>query len=109
MGDAQLVALALDRRTRQQPPRNIEALAREAQSLTVEAGQGTPEGWASESNHLAKNVAYRHPGFACDSVPAGIVVLDRDYQSEAEGIVRERLLLAGGRLANLLNDTLVRY
>jgi hypothetical protein len=107
--DSELVALALDTRSRQQPPRNIDALAREAGSLTVEAGQGTPEGWASESNHLAKNVAYRYPGFACDSVPAGIVVLDHDYQVEAEGIVRERLLLAGGRLANLLNDTLVRH
>jgi hypothetical protein len=34
-------------------------------------------------------------------------VLDGDYQSEAEAIVRERLLLAGGRLANLLNEVLV--
>ena len=107
--DSELVALALHTRNRQQPPPEIDALAREARSLTVEAGQGTPASWASESNHLARNVAYRYPGFACDSVPAGIVVLDRDYQSEAEDIVRERLLLAGGRLANLLNDTLVRH
>jgi hypothetical protein len=33
-------------------------------------------------------------------------VLDRGYQHEAEGIMRERLLLAGGRLANLLNELL---
>lgn len=107
--DSELVALALQARSRQQPPRDIDALAREAGSLTVDAGQGTPASWASESNHLAKNVAYDYPGFACDSVPAGIVMLDRDYQSEAESIVRERLLLAGGRLANLLNDTLVSH
>ena len=107
--DSELVALALHTRSRQQPPRDIDALAVEAESLTVEAGQGTPASWASESNHLARNVAYQYAGFACGSVPAGIVVLDRDYQSEAEGIVRERLLLGGGRLANLLNNTLVRH
>lgn len=105
--DAELVALALHTRSRQQPPRDIEALASEARTLSAEAGQGTPSSWASESNHLARNVAYQYPGFACDSVPAGIVVLDGDYQHEAEAIVRERLLLAGGRLANLLNETLV--
>jgi hypothetical protein len=36
-------------------------------------------------------------------------VLDANYQREAESIVRERLLLAGGRLANLLNETLVTH
>jgi hypothetical protein len=107
--DSELVRLALHSPSRQQPPRNIDALAREAVSLMVDAGQGTPASWASESNHLAKNVAYQYPGFACDVVPGAIVVLDRDYQSEAETIVRERLLLAGGRLTNLLNDTFVRH
>jgi hypothetical protein len=105
--DSELVRLALETRSRQQPPRDIDALAREARNLTAQAGQGTPSGWASESNHLARNVAYQYPGFACGRVPVGIVVLDGNYQREAEGIVRERLLLAGGRLANLLNETLV--
>ncbi|HXY97177.1 MAG TPA: S1/P1 nuclease [Steroidobacteraceae bacterium] len=105
--DSELVTLALKTRSHQQPPRDIDALAREAGKLTAEAGQGTPSEWASQSNHLARNVAYQYPGFACGSVPAGVVVLDRDYQREAEAIVRERLLLAGGRLANLLNETLV--
>ena len=107
--DSELVALALQTRNRQQPPPDIEALAREARSLAVEAGQGAPASWASESNHLAKNLAYQYPGFACNSVPAGIVVLDRSYQFEAERIVRERLLLAGSRLSNLLNDTVVKH
>jgi len=105
--DSELVTLALQTRSRQRPPRDIDALAREARSLVAEAGQGTPSSWASESNHLARSVAYQYPGFACGSAPAGLVVLDRDYQHEAERIVRERLLLAGGRLANLLNETLV--
>ena len=107
--DSELVALALQTRNRQQPPPDIDALAREAGSLAVDAGQGAPASWASESNHLAKNVAYQYPGFACNSVPAGIVVLDRSYQFEAERIVRERLLLAGSRLSNLLNDTVVKH
>ena len=105
--DSELVALALDTRSRQPPTRDIDALAREARSLTAEAGQGTPADWARQSNNLARNVAYQYPGFACGVVPEGIVVLDEDYQREAEVIVRERLLLAGGRLANLLNETLV--
>lgn len=105
--DTEFVALALNTRSRQQPPRDIGALAREAESLTAEAGQGTPTDWARQSNNLARNVAYQYPGFACGSVPVGLVVLDRDYQREAEAIVRERLLLAGGRLANLLNETLI--
>jgi hypothetical protein len=103
------VRLALHADDRQRPPRDIDALAAEAQALVTEAGQGTPGSWASESNHLARNVAYQYPGFACGSVPAGVVALDRDYQIEAEAIVRERLLLAGGRLANLLDKTLVMH
>jgi hypothetical protein len=39
-------------------------------------------------------------------VPQGIVVLDAAYQRDAEAIVRERVLLAGARLATLLNETL---
>lgn len=105
--DSELVALALQTRSRQRPPRDIDALALEARGLAAEAGQGAPVSWASESNHLARNVAYRYPGFACGSVPPGIVLLDRDYQREASGLARERLLLAGARLANLLNETLV--
>jgi S1/P1 Nuclease len=104
--DGELVRLALGTRGHQQPPPDIEALAHEARSLSATAGQGTPLSWASESNHLARNVAYRYPGFACGRAPADVVVLDRAYQSEAEAIVRERLLLAGGRLARLLNERL---
>jgi len=62
--------------------------------------------WAFESNNLARNVAYAYAGFACNSVPPGIVVLDAAYQQDAEDIVHERLLLAGARLAALLNRTL---
>ncbi|MDE2136072.1 MAG: S1/P1 nuclease [Gammaproteobacteria bacterium] len=105
--DGELVRLALDTRNRQQPPADRDALALEARRLVLDAGQGTPAQWARQSNRLAASVAYRYPGFVCGSAPEGVVVLDRGYQREAEDIVRERLLLAGGRLANLPNEILV--
>jgi S1/P1 Nuclease len=104
--DNDLVRLALHAGNRQQPPRDIDALAGEAANLEREVGQGTPDSWARESNNLARNVAYHYPGFACNSVPADIVVLDAAYLDDAGVVVRERLLLAGARLANLLNRTL---
>lgn len=104
--DTELVRLALHTRGRQQPPGNIDALAEEARRLAADAGQGSPDGWASQSNNLARNVAYHYPGFTCGAVPGNLVVLDAAYQEEAEAIVRERLLLAGARLAALLNQTL---
>jgi hypothetical protein len=104
--DGELVRLALNTRDRQRPPAGIDALALAARRLVADAGQGTPGSWASESNRLARSVAYRFPGFACGRVPQGIIVLDAAYQREAERVVRERLLLAGARLADLLNRVL---
>jgi hypothetical protein len=72
-----------------------------------DAGQGAPDSWALESNNLARNVAYHYRGFACDTLPPGLVVLDQEYQQQAEAIVRERVLLAGARLAAILNRILV--
>lgn len=104
--DSDLVQLALHAGNRQQPPRDIDALTEEAANLERQVGQGTPDSWARESNNLARNVAYHYPGFACNSRPAAIVVLEAGYLDDAELVVRERLLLAGARLANLLNKTL---
>jgi len=106
--DNDLVQLALHAHSRQQPPRDIDALVTEARNLGREVGQGSPDSWAKESNNLARNVAYRYPGFACNSIPSGIVVLDAAYLDDAGLVVRERLLLAGARLATLLNTTLAR-
>jgi hypothetical protein len=104
--DSDLVQLALHARNRQQPPREIDTLAEEARNLEREVGQGTPDSWARESNNLARNVAYRYSGFACNTLPAGTVVLDTTYLEDAELVVRERLLLAGARLAKVVNDAL---
>jgi hypothetical protein len=104
--DNDLVQLALHARNHQQPPRDIDLLAVEARNLEHEVGQGSPDSWAHESNNLARNVAYHYPGFACNSLPAGLVVLDATYLQDAELVVRERLLLAGARLAAVINATL---
>src|SRR5215472_12264558 len=103
--DNDLVQLVLRARNRQQPPRDIDALAAEASNL-AQVGQGSPDSWARESNNLARNVAYHYAGFACNSRPAAVVVLDAAYLDDAELVVRERLLLAGARLAALLNRAL---
>jgi S1/P1 Nuclease len=104
--DGDLVQLALGTRDRQRPPPDIDALARDARALSATTGQGTPASWAEESNQLARTVAYHYPGFSCGRTAGDIVVLDRLYLHAAQTVVRERLLLAGGRLAKLLNDLL---
>ena len=104
--DGELVQLALHTRGHQQPPAENATLAAEARGLARRFGQGSPDSWALESNQLARRVAYAFPGFACNHVPAGFVLLDGAYQARAVPIVRERLLLAGARLAALLNQTL---
>ena len=104
--DNDLVQLALHAHGRQRPPGDSAALAAEAARLEREVGSGDAEGWARESNNLARNVAYRFPGFACNRVPRGVVRLDAPYLADAELVVRERVLLAGARLATLLNSKL---
>jgi hypothetical protein len=104
--DNELVRLTLGTRGHQRPPPNLAELARAAQGLLHSKGQATPEVWAEESNTLARTVAYRFPGFQCDARPAQIVVLDAEYQRGAEHVIYERLLLAGARLAGVLNQTL---
>jgi hypothetical protein len=104
--DNDFVKPALHAHNRQQPPADIDALAGQAQTLLGQAGPGNPGSWVSESNNLARNVAYRYPGFVCGTAPAGIVVLDAGYVQDAAALVRERVLLAGARLAHLLNQSL---
>jgi S1/P1 Nuclease len=104
--DNALVSVALNTRAHQRPPADVAALADEARRLLSGAGQGSPESWALESNHLARTVAYAFPGFACGRVPPEVVLLDASYQQRAAAVVRQQLLLAGARLAVLLNSTL---
>jgi hypothetical protein len=104
--DNDFVRLALESSSRQQPPADLSALVHEAQGLLREAGVGDPDQWRSESNHLARNVAYRYRGFACGVLPRSDIVLDQAYVTQAKALTRERLLLAGARLAGVLNRSL---
>ena len=90
--DGELVQLALQTRGHQQPPADVEALAIAAQRARLEVGQGAPDSWAGESNHLARTAAYRYDEFVCRRVPPGIVVLDQAYQRRAVPLVREESL-----------------
>jgi hypothetical protein len=56
---------------------------------------------------FGNKVAYHFAGFVCDGVPEGVVVLNADCQAQAQEFVHERLLLAGARLARLVDHTLV--
>jgi hypothetical protein len=104
--DNELVQLALKTRSRQKPPADIEALTQQAEHLLQHSGQGEPAAWAGESHRLALDVAYHYPEFACGEVPPRIVVLSPEYQRVAIPVVRDRVLLAGARLAGLLNRVL---
>jgi hypothetical protein len=104
--DSELVRLALRTRNTRQAPANMAALATAAERLRQSRGQGTPEQWARESNELARRVAYHYAGFACHVRPRRTIVLDVDYQRAAEQVVRDQLLLAGARLAAVLNQAL---
>lgn len=63
---------------------------------------GTPTDWALESHAVGVDLAYGQlPGNPEPMVP---VALDEDYVDKARACARERLVLGGLRLANLLNS-----
>ena len=86
----------------------VGRLAAQAAALAPERLSTDPLDWARESNALARSVAHAHGAFACGASPAGITVLDREYVRRATEVVRERIVLAGARLAALLNGVLGR-
>jgi hypothetical protein len=58
--------------------------------------------WIDEGFDLAKTVVYAAP----IGVGAGPFTIDEHYEAAARRAARERMALAGARLANLLNDAL---
>jgi hypothetical protein len=59
--------------------------------------------WMAESHRLARDYAYgRLPGFECDRASPARVTLSDSYVDGATIIVRDRLVLAGNRLAVVL-------
>jgi hypothetical protein len=59
--------------------------------------------WVSEGASLAKGVAYKSPPIGETDGPFPI---DQAYKSAAQAVARQQILLAGARLADLLNNEL---
>ena len=68
----------------------------------AKALKADPDAWLSESMQLAEDFAYAEP------VRSGTrpYMLDRQYETQARNIARQRAALAGARLANLINEAL---
>jgi hypothetical protein len=69
---------------------------------------GSIAAWAAESWSAARGGSYRALPIpvACGGGPTSVEEVDPAYERAAEPIVRSRLILAGERLAMLLNDAL---
>ncbi len=68
---------------------------------------GTFQDWLAESHGVARRVVYGHlRGIACGHPPADPLQLSAEYQAEGARLVRERLALAGIRLAAVLRAAL---
>jgi len=105
--DVRLVSAALHVRQGQRPSAaTLRALVERAGHLDPAQRRAPPAAWLAESNRLARGVALDYPGFACGKVPAAPIVLSRAYQNKAQRVIRDRLALAGARLAYLLNGAL---
>lgn len=71
---------------------------------------GSIADWAAESWVAARGVAYRARPVpvVCGEVPSYVERVGPAYERAAEPVVRMRLVLAGGRLASMLNDALAQ-
>lgn len=79
-----------------------ESIAKRLLAKHKTVQQGTPEQWAMESHDIAKRIIYGdNYALAKSRRP---ISLDKDYYKENMEIVDERLLAAGLRLGNVLND-----
>jgi hypothetical protein len=80
----------------------IDAAAAIAEPDPALSGIADEEVWIGESFALARTIAYADPIGAGE----GPFALSDDYKSRALGVARQRIALAGIRLANLLNAAL---
>jgi hypothetical protein len=88
------------------PPATLAALAKDAEKLSVSIVSTPVSDWVLESHRLAKTVAYDFDDFACREPVDADVTLSAEYRQRAASVVRERVVIAGARLAHLLNSAL---
>ncbi|MBV8048791.1 MAG: S1/P1 nuclease [Paludibacterium sp.] len=100
--DSEFVALALGlpQSAKFPTPQIVAGLVGEARQAST-AGQ--PLDWVRESNQLARSTAYNFPEFACYEPSTVTAVLNVAYIAHAKAVVHQKLVIAGARLANLLN------
>ena len=99
------IALRLNRQT-SVPSALLGSLAKDAEKLVDSVKSAPVSDWVLESHRLAKGVAYDFEDFGCREPVDDEVVLSVEYRKRAASVVRERIVLAGARLARLLNGAL---
>jgi hypothetical protein len=104
--DSELVEVALGVSAPYPTPTTVNKLAKEAQQLPASQLLGGALDWAEESHKLASSTAYHFNGFACFQPDDGNNLLPAAYVKAASATVHTRLVLAGARLARLLNEVL---
>ena len=108
--DSRLVSLALHPENGHLPHRTQLRLAREAQDLSAEQIDAPAEQWAEESSELARTFALNLSSISCDASlhrrAFPMVNLSHDYLNRGKEVVEHRLVLAGVRLAHVLNARL---
>jgi hypothetical protein len=84
-------------------------------ALAINVGQGLPQAdasmannldedaWITESFEIARDTAYQNPPIG---PTAGRFSISQQYRNRARAIGRQRIALAGARLANILNNEL---
>ena len=93
-------------------PADSDAMARaQCEQGTIVKPSLRPEGssisdetvWVDEGVETAKAEAYKSPPIGSSTGP---FLVDQDYKDNAHRVAREKILLAGARLADLLNNEL---
>jgi len=70
---------------------------------------GDPLSWATESNELARSIAYgKLPGFSCNETYLFVEKLPSSYIDDSQVIVEKRLAMGGARIAYVLNTSLTK-
>jgi hypothetical protein len=101
--DVDFVRLAMGHRSRSEFAH--ELLVQQRVELTGLA-TGSVDNWLQESFAIARQQVYGNlTGFSCAAASPGIVLLSPEYQRDAVETVRQRLTLAGIRLAGVLRDS----
>lgn len=97
------IALKLNQRVSVPGPL-LNHLADAARQLDPQSVAKPVVDWVRESHHLARTEAYNFDDFGCREPVDDEVTLSTDYKKQAAKTTKARIILAGARLARLLNE-----